>query len=402
MTDIEVRLSEVSVGSIYRQPAARGERIAFRYAEEWLAYVDRFAIDPELFLDRSTTVPARTPLFGALADSAPDRWGRRLMQRRERHLADVEGRAVRTLSELDYVLGVSDVARHGALRFVQEGTFVAVSDDVPPLVKLADLLGAADRIERDEADAADLALLLAPGSSLGGARPKASVRDQHGNLCIAKFPRETDEYSIERWEHIAHELARAAGINVAESRLLSVAGRDVLLSQRFDRRGPERVHFASALTLLGLRDGESASYPEIAEILQREGSRPRDDSEELFRRMVFNICIANVDDHLRNHGFLREPRGWTLSPAYDLNPVPMDVRPRILSTAITLDDATGTLGVARDAATFFGLSPTRTEAIIQTTTNAVAGWERIAKAAGASRTECARMKSAFLVSPSTR
>lgn len=398
MTDIEVRLGEASVGSIYRQPGARGERIAFRYSEEWLSYAERFAIDPELFLDRSTTVPGRAPLFGAFADSAPHRWGRGLMQRRERHLAEVEGRAVHSLPELDYVLGVSDVARAGALRFAVDGAFVTANEDVPPLVKLAELLGAADRIERDEAHAADLALLLAPGSSLGGARPKASVRDQHGKLCIAKFPRETDEYSVERWEQIALELARSAGIEVAESRLLSVAGRDVLLSQRFDRRGGERVHFASALTLLGLRDGESASYPEIAEILQREGSRPRRDSEELFRRMVFNVCIANVDDHLRNHGFLRQPGGWTLSPAYDLNPVPMEVRPRILSTAITLDDATGTLGAARDTASYFGLSPAQAEGIIRAVTSAVAGWERVAKTAGASRAECGRMKSAFLIS----
>lgn len=401
MTDIEVRFGEVNVGTIYQQPGTRAERIAFRYAEDWLSYSGRFAIDPELFLDRSTTVPGRAPLFGVFRDSAPDRWGRRLMQRRERHLAEAEGRAVRTLSELDYVLGVSDIARLGAVRFLKDGEFVATGSHVPPLVKLADLLGAADRIERDEAHAKDLALLLAPGSSLGGARPKASIHDRHGNLCIAKFPRDTDEYSIERWEQIALELAQAAGIETAQSRLLSVAGRDVLLSRRFDRRGAERVHFASALTLLGLRDGESASYPEIAEILQREGSRPRRDSEELFRRMVFNICIANVDDHLRNHGFLRERDGWTLSPAYDLNPVPMDIRPRILCTAITLDDATGTLDAARDSATYFGLSSTQAEAIIVSVTSAVSDWERVANAAGASRSECARMKSAFLVSAST-
>lgn len=395
MSDVEARLGSLRVGTVHRHPSARGERISFRYSDEWLQSTDRFAIDPELFLDSRTTTPARGGLFGAFADCAPDRWGRQLMQRRERHRAEVEGRAVRTLSELDYVLGVSDVSRSGALRFVEDGRFVAPEADVPPLVRLGALVDAAWRIEREDEAPEDLALILAPGSSLGGARPKASVLDRYGRLSIAKFPREGDDYSVERWEWVAMQLAKAAGIRVPDVDLIEVTRRAVLLSRRFDRRGDERVHFASALTLLGLRDGDRASYPEIAEILQREGAHPRSDCEELFRRMVLNISIANVDDHLRNHGFLRERSGWVLSPAYDLNPVPADIRPRIMSTNVTLEDATGSLDAARESATYFGLSGKQCERVIDEVLDAVAGWQSVAQSAGASRAECKRMQSAF-------
>jgi serine/threonine-protein kinase HipA len=396
MSDIEVRLGTQHVGTIHRYAAAGGERIAFRYTAEWLSSEQCFPIDPELFLDARTTSPARGGLFGAFADSAPDRWGRRLMQRRERYLAEAAGRSVRSLTELDYLLGVSDRARQGALRFTVDGRYQAESDEVPPLLKLGALVDAADRIARDEDTSEDVALLLAPGSSLGGARPKASVLDTGGALAIAKFPRQDDEYSVERWEWVALELARRAGIQVPNARLVQVGHRDVLVSRRFDRVDSERVHFASALTLLGLRDGDQASYPEIAEILQREGSRPRQDSEEVFRRMVFNICAANLDDHLRNHGFLREASGWTLSPAYDLNPVPAEQRPRVLTTSITLEDFTGSLEVARDSADYFGLGPAQVERVISEVSSAVGHWVKVARAAGASRAECERMRSAFL------
>lgn len=397
MKDVELRLHGLPVGTVYRHASSSGERISFRYAQDWLASRERFALDPELFLDARATTPARGGLFGALSDCAPDRWGRQLMQRRERRAAELEKRRVRALSELDYVLGVSDESRLGALRFRTGDGYVAADRGVPPLVRVGALLEATRRLERDEDGDEDLALLVAPGSSLGGARPKASVLDQHGRLSIAKFPREADEYSVERWEWVALKLAEAAGLQIPEVELLEVGGRQVLVSRRFDRAGAERVHFASALTLLGLRDGDRASYPEIAEILQREGSQPRADCEQLFRRMVFNICIANVDDHLRNHGFLREAQGWKLSPAYDLNPVPADVRPRVLSTNVTLDDATGSLAAARQSATYFGLSSQRADHVISEVKLAAAGWRTIAQGAGASARECRRMHSAFLL-----
>jgi serine/threonine-protein kinase HipA len=398
MTDVELRLQTLPVGTVYRHASSSGERISFRYADHWLASPERFAIDPELFLDARATAPARGGLFGAFSDCAPDRWGRQLMQRKERRAAESEMRAVRTLSELDYVLGVSDESRQGALRFLVGDRYLAPDRGLPPLVRLGSLLEATRRLERDEDSDEDLALLVAPGSSLGGARPKASVLDQHGRLSIAKFPREADEYSVERWEWVALKLGEVAGLQIPEVELLEVAGRQVLLSRRFDRLGEQRVHFASALTLLGLRDGDRASYPELAEILQREGSQPRSDCEQLFRRMVFNICVANVDDHLRNHGFLRDPKGWKLSPAYDLNPVPTDVRPRVLSTNVTLDDATGSLSAARQSATYFGLSSRRAEQIISEVELAIADWRTIAQGAGASARECRRMQSAFLSS----
>ena len=397
MSDVQVFLGDTELGEILRSSGRGTERIGFRHAEAWLARPDRFAIDPEVFLDNRVTYPTHGGLFGAFADAAPDRWGRQLMQRRERRAAASLGRPVRNVSELDYVLGVSDVSRMGALRFWLNGACVSESQDVPPLVRLRALLDASVRIARGQETDDDFSLIFAPGSSLGGARPKASVVDTHGNLCIAKFPREGEDYSVERWERVALQLAQAAGIRVPESELLDVNASPVLLSRRFDRRGTARVHFASAMTLLGLRDGDQASYPEIAEVFQREGSQPKRDAEELFRRLVFNVCIANVDDHLRNHGFLREPAGWRLSPAYDLNPVPTDLKPRILSTNITPDDATGSLDAAREAAPYLGVRVQRVDSVIAEVLAAVADWERVGRHFGAPKSELARLRSAFLL-----
>jgi serine/threonine-protein kinase HipA len=396
MSDLGVFLNDIEVGEILRSSARGMERIGFRYSEEWLTSRDRFALDPELYLDPRVNYPARGGLFGAFADAAPDRWGRQLMQRRERRRAEAAGRAPRSLSELDYVLGVSDVSRLGALRFQQAGAFVAEGHEVPPLVRLRALLDASIRIERGQENDQDFALIFAPGSSLGGARPKASVVDAAGNLCIAKFPREGEDYSVERWERIALRLAEAAGVTVPDTQLLVVGSSPVLLSRRFDRGGGGRIHFASAMTLLNLRDGDRASYPEIAELLQREGSQPKRDAEQLFRRMVLNISVANVDDHLRNHGFLRERRGWRMSPAYDVNPVPADLKPRVLSTNVTPDDATGSLDAARETAPYFGLLPRVAETIIKEVLAAVAGWQQVARHFGAPKSEVARMRSAFL------
>jgi serine/threonine-protein kinase HipA len=397
MSEVEVVLGEAWVGSIYREQRRGVERISFRHRKEWLASREAFALDPELHLDERLCTPARGGLFGAFADAAPDRWGRMLLQRKERRSAEAAGRSPRALSELDYLLGASDISRQGALRFSGGGEFLAPGGDVPPLVRLRALLDAAQRVEASKELDEDLALILAPGSSLGGARPKASIVDLDGALAIAKFPRELDEYGIERWEQVAFELARAARITVAESRLERVGNDVVFVARRFDRRGSSRVPYASAATLLGLRDGDHASYPELADLLQREGSRAKSDVEQLFRRMAFNVCIANVDDHLKNHGFLRERQGWTLSPAFDLNPVPMDVRPRILSTSISLEDATGSLQLVREVAPLFALGRTAADALVREVESAVSAWRKCARALGASVAECARMQSAFLV-----
>ncbi|WCP12270.1 hypothetical protein sphantq_00667 [Sphingobium sp. AntQ-1] len=386
------------VGTLYAPRRGPRAPVTFEYHDSWLAETNRFSLEPALRLDRGTFAP-NEGLFGSIGDSAPDTWGRRLMQRAERRRAQIEGRAVRALSELDYLLGVSDIARLGALRFkrISEDTFQAQTDaGVPGLIELGRLLAVTERILRDEETDEDLQLIFAPGSSLGGARPKASVIDQHGNLAIAKFSKETDDYRIELWEAVAMQLAKAAGIVVPVTELLQVADKPVLLSRRFDRDGAQRIPFLSALSMMGLKDGQHGSYPELVDALTQFGARASDDAAELFRRMVLNILISNVDDHLRNHGFLwRDKAGWTLSPIYDLNPVPADVKPRILTTNIDLDEATCDIELALSVAGYFGLTAKEAKAIIAQVGVAVSAWRDVARRNGAKASEIDRMASAF-------
>ena len=321
------------------------------------------------------------------------------MQRAERLQAREGGRTVRTLLEVDYLLGVSDATRLGALRFrvAADEPFLAVNPHgVPALLQLGRLVDATDRLVRDEETDEDLRMILAPGSSLGGARPKASVVDLDGGLCIAKFPKHDDDWSIERWERIALDLAARAGLRVADSRLVDVEGRRVLLSRRFDRSPEGRVPFLSALSMVDLRDGEQTSYPELADAITRYGAKARDDARELFRRLVFNVLCSNVDDHARNHGFLwSSEAGWVLSPAYDLNPVPVEIQPRILSTRINLDDATCDLELVLEVAEYFGLSNKDSRAIVREVASATEAWLDVARAHGATIAEIERLASAF-------
>jgi serine/threonine-protein kinase HipA len=239
-------------------------------------------------------------------------------------------------------------------------------------------------------------MIFAPGSSLGGARPKASLIDQHGQLAIAKFPKESDDYSLERWEAVALDLAAAAGIRTARHELQVIAGRAVLLSRRFDRLGARRTPFLSALSMMGLKDGEHGSYPELVDVLAQHGAQAKNDAAELYRRMTFNVLISNVDDHLRNHGFLWEgARGWRLSPAYDLNPTPADVRPRILTTNIDVDDGVCDLRRVIEVAGFFSLSAEAAKNIVREVGQAVGAWRKVAAARGAPSAEIKRMDSAF-------
>lgn len=386
------------VGTLYLPRRGLRTPVTFEYHDAWLGDPNRFSLEPALRLDRGIFAP-NEGLFGSIGDSAPDTWGRRLMQRAERRRAERERRTVRTLTELDYLLGVADVARLGALRFRRAGEaeFRAQTDaGVPGLIELGRLLAVTERILRDEETEEDLQLIFAPGSSLGGARPKASVIDQHGNLAIAKFSRETDDYRIELWEAVAMQLAQAAGITVPVTELLEVAGSPVLLSRRFDRAGPRRIPFLSGLSMMGLKDGAHGSYPELVDALTRFGAGASTDAAELFRRMVLNILISNIDDHLRNHGFLWQgKRGWTLSPAYDLNPVPVDVKPRILTTNIDLDEATCDIDLALSVAGYFGLSAKEAKAIVAQVGRAVSHWRDVARGHGAKPSEIARMASAF-------
>lgn len=388
------------VGTLHRTPSRDRETVSFEYHEGWLEHKERFALEPALAVGRGRFYPDQErEMFGAIGDSAPDTWGRQLMRRRERRRAEAEGRAARTLLETDFLLGVADVSRLGALRLKHENddAFQAPNGEgVPGFIMLGRLLESAQRIERGEETDEDLQIIFAPGSSLGGARPKASVQDNQGLLAIAKFPRESDEYCVEAWEHIALTLAQQAGIRCPDHELTHAGQRPVLLSWRFDREGDARVPFLSALSMLQLKDGDRSSYPEVMDELTRIGAGAKKDAAELFRRMVFNILISNVDDHLRNHGFLFQGKsGWVLSPAYDLNPTPQDMKPRVLTTMISPEDGTCSIELAIQQAPYFGLNEDQAAAIVVETGAAVSLWRDVAQCAGQTRAQINRMESAF-------
>jgi len=344
------------VGRLWARTRKGRQTASFEYDRSWLDDPKHFSLEPALAVGPGPFhAPADKSLFGAIGDSAPDRWGRVLMRRAERRRAKRASQTPRTLTELDYLLMVNDEARQGALRFAREqgGPFLATQDDhpIPPLLDLPRLLSASERVGDDDESDEDLRLLLAPGSSLGGARPKASVRDHNGKLAIAKFPHKEDEIDTVRWEALALTLARKSGITVTDWRLEDVGGRPVLILHRFDRSDGQRIPFLSAMSMLGANDRETRSYMEFVDVLRQHGAAPKADMHALWRRIVFSILISNTDDHLRNHGFLYESQiGWRISPAYDLNPIPTDLKPRVLSTAIDLDDATASLDLALSVA----------------------------------------------------
>ena len=404
MTETQVHISlggeTIRVGTLFRQAARGRQSVTFQYHDTWLQHSARFSLEPSLAVGGGMFHPGEgREMFGSIGDSAPDTWGRRLMQRAERRAARAEGRPPQTLHEADFLLGVSDVSRLGALRFrrADDDDFQKpVGEGVPGFIQLRRLLESAQRIERDEETDDDLTLIFAPGSSLGGARPKASIVDAHGALAIAKFPKETDDYSIETWEHIALILAKRAGIRVPRHELQRIGGRSVLISWRFDREGEIRTPFLSAMSMLQAKDGERASYPEIVDELARHGANAKNDAAELFRRVVFSILISNVDDHLRNHGFLWAGKsGWCLSPAYDLNPTPTDLKARFLTTNISLDESTCSIELALSQAELFGLGANDAKAIISEAGAAVAQWRHVASQVGQTQNQIDRMASAF-------
>ena len=349
--------------------AMRGkESCSFEYDPEWLkTHPGQYFLDPDLQLYRGRQyVPMDKVLFGIFADSCPDRWGRMLMRRREAILAAREGRKPKALSETDYLLGVHDEGRMGALRFsLQEGgPFLSCDSGMaaPPWVALRELEAASLAFEQDEDTLNDrwLRQLLAPGSSLGGARPKATVRAADGTLWIAKFPSKQDEQDTGAWEQVAHELAVKCGLNVPESQLMrfSDAGSTYLV-KRFDRAGMRRIHFSSAMTMLGKTDGaDDGSYLDLVDFITKAGASPSEDLEELWKRIVFSMAISNTDDHLRNHGFLLTEKGWRLSPMYDVNPVPYG---ETLSLNVSLDDSRMDLDLAFEVASFFGIKREKAE-----------------------------------------
>ena len=388
-------------GRLWVHTRGSSQSASFEYDKTWIEAGHRFALEPALQVGVGPYHTTGTrALFSAIGDSAPDRWGRTLLARRERREAKRQERALRTLLEIDYLLGLSDFTRQGALRFKRDepGPFLAVGGDlVPPFLDLGTLLAAAERVTLDEETDEDLLLLLAPGSSLLGSRPKASVRGRNDELLIAKFNRPDDDWDVGRWEGVAMRLADMAGLHVAQWGIEEVGSSTVLLMRRFDRDGARRIPFLSASSMLEAMDGEPRSYMELADAIRMHSASATEDLYELWRRVVFIVLISNVDDHLRNHGFLYSgSQGWRLSPAYDLNPVPVDVRPRVLSTAIVEgEDRTASIELAFEAAPHFGLALGEAEAIAKQIAAAVVRWRDVARELGASASTCDRMSSAF-------
>jgi serine/threonine-protein kinase HipA len=339
--------------------------------------------------------------FGAFFDSCPDRWGRLLMNRREAVIARQQDRKPRVLNEIDYLLGVHDRYRMGALRFKREldSRFLDDNDTMtaPPMSSLRDLEYAVSRVE-DDSDGSDhlkwLMMLIAPGSSLGGARPKSCVVDDQNSLWIAKFPSRYDDHDIAAWEYVTYQLALKSGIKMAECRLEKFNSRHhTFLTKRFDRVADRRLHFSSAMTQLGFKDGEQgASYLDLAQFLTEQGSNTKSDLEQLWRRIVFSIAVSNTDDHLRNHGFIFSGGGWALSPAYDINPrTPANG----LHLFISEDDNSLSYDLAMDVIDFFRLNKPQAHRILDQVRASIATWEEVATRAGISRNQQRRMQPAF-------
>ncbi|HEY0240825.1 MAG TPA: HipA domain-containing protein [Friedmanniella sp.] len=353
------------------------------YDPAWTAAPAAYALSPELSLVQ-TRHQVTGSLPGAFADSAPDRWGRNLIAKRLRAQALAEQRVPPTIREVDYLLGVADETRQGALRFAVDdaGPFLGAGSDVPRLVALPRLLRAADAVTDDAADdlAAVKELLAAGSGSLGGARPKASVHDGD-RLRIAKFPHRSDAWDVMAWEKTALDLARSSGIDVPRCELVGVGQRHVLLLDRFDRRGATRVGYISAMTLLQSSDGVAVDYLELAEALAEHGGAVAADLAQLWRRIAFTLVINNVDDHLRNHGFLRSRSGWTLSPAFDLNPDPDPGAARVTTVGF-VDDAEHALEQLMANARAFRLTADRAAAVLDEVLGATRRWRATARSNG--------------------
>ncbi|MAZ28206.1 MAG: toxin HipA [Cytophagaceae bacterium] len=396
------------MGSLFATLSRGKEIFSFEYAKKWLQSDYVQIIDPDLQLfEGAQYLTDEKSNFGIFLDSSPDRWGRVLMMRKEAAKARNEDRRPKTLMESDYLLGVYDTNRMGGLRFktAQDGAFL--DDDeamtAPPFAALRDLEFASLQLEKE--DAPDnpeylkwLNMLMAPGSSLGGARPKANIRDSEGGLWIAKFPSQNDQQNMGAWEMLTYRLAIQSGIEMTRSRIQKFSHHQhTFLTQRFDRKKDgTRIHFASAMTLLGYSDGtdyqDGVSYLELVEFLMQNGTDVDNDLQKLWRRIVFNICISNTDDHLRNHGFLLTDSGWILSPAYDINPTPNGTG---LKLNISENDNALDLNLVREVAPYFRLKEKEVNAIINKIQQNVGQWQQLATDLGIPRNEMELMKNAF-------
>ncbi|MFC2090416.1 type II toxin-antitoxin system HipA family toxin [Bacteroidota bacterium] len=388
------------MGILHSERLRGNEVFSFEYDGDWLESDFAYLLDPQLdFYHGPQFLSEGHQNFGMFLDSSPDRWGRLLMSRKEAAIARKENRPIQTLYETDYLLGVFDEHRMGALRFKEDRDGPFLNDNremaAPPWTSIRELEQISLRLE--EKDAVDnpeyytwLKMLVDPGSSLGGARPKASVKDTDGNLWIAKFPSRSDSGDIGGWEMVTYEMALQAGINMAESRAQKFSsGNYTFLTKRFDRTTDgERLHFASAMTMLERQDMQDhtvgASYLEIVDFITSHGGRVAEDLEELWRRIVFSICVSNTDDHLRNHGFLLTEKGWLLSPAYDINPNESGTG---LNLNISDDDNALDLELAMEVKDFFRLTEEKGQKIIEEVKKAVRSWRTLATRYGISRSE---------------
>lgn len=401
------------MGTLHASVVRGKEVFSFEYEKAWLSSAYAQVLDPELQLYTGPQYLAGEEKnnFGVFLDSSPDRWGRVLMRRREAAMARKESRPEQRLLESDYLLGVYDGHRMGALRFKRtpDGPFLNDNREMatPPWTALRELTYASQKLEEDDISQDEeylkwLSLLVAPGSSLGGARPKAGVTDEKGRLWIAKFPSRNDSRDMGAWEMVVQELALAAGVNMAEARIERYASRQhTFLTRRFDRtESGQRIHFASAMTLLGYHDGidyqDGVSYLELAEFITTQGAAPEKDLEELWRRILFSIYVSNTDDHLRNHGFILTPMGWRLSPAYDLNPVETGVG---LKLNITEEDNALDPELALATADYYRLSDKQAAAIHQEVREAVGNWRNIAGKHGIPKADQDLMAPAFRLVP---
>lgn len=397
--DVQIAGRDVPAGRLWTHRHGRSESATFSYRDGYLERADAYELDPGLPLQAGQhQTPVGQPLFGAMSDCAPDGWGRRLVRRAQAQRAR-DGTQQRGLTEVDFLLGARDDLRQGALRFREHDgeRYLAVdSEGVPHLVGLPRLLNAAEELERDEPTSEDLRLLLHGGSSLGGARPKAHVLDTEGRLAIAKFPSpQGDVWDVIRWEAVALALAADAGVTVPEHKLHVIDSRPVLVLRRFDRDAGGRLGYLSAMSMLQAKDGEQASYLEIAQVLEEHSSDATADLHELWRRIVFTVLISNTDDHLRNHGFLRKSTaGWSLSPAFDLNPNPEGAAKQ-LATAIDENNARASLATALEVADLFRVSDVQARDIVREVSDATARWRDVARTTGLGDQQLERLEPAF-------
>lgn len=391
------------IGKLYINKEKNTETYSFEYDDEWLKSVSAFSFNIELplFKGRQFPLDGRT-LFSVFEDSCPDRWGRLLIQRKEAINARKEGRKPYRFEESDYLLNVYDESRMGALRFsLDNGQSFESSDNsliTPPMIDLKKLEAASLSFEDDESglDERWINQLIAPGSSLGGARPKASVKDVDGSLWIAKFPSKHDNYNCGAWEKVVHDLALLCSLNVPEARIEKFSSKgSTFIVKRFDRNKTERIHFASAMALLNKRDSDSdVSYLDIASFIKSQGSNPKNDLVELWKRIVFNMAVSNTDDHLRNHGFLLTNKGWALSPIFDVNPVPYGDS---LSLMVNNVDSTIDFNLAISTAPEYGIEDNIAKELSSQIIDLVKNnWERLAMNNGLSREAIEYMRPAFV------